>query len=120
MTLRVAGKQNRPLAALHHTGRKSGREYVVPVLAHRTGQSFLIPLTYGTEVDWLRNVLAAGGCSIDRDGVRYDTVAPAIVPTTEAAQYLSARRMRVFGLLGTESFLRLDMAHGERPAEQQT
>jgi deazaflavin-dependent oxidoreductase (nitroreductase family) len=120
VTLRVAGKKNRDLAALHHTGRRSGREYVVPVLAHRTGQSFLIPLSYGTDVDWLRNVLASGGCAIDHDGVRYDTVAPAIVPMTEAARNLTSRRVRVFGLLGIELFLRLDISHSERPAEQAT
>jgi hypothetical protein len=120
VTLRVAGKRNRGLAVLHHTGRRSGREYVVPVLPQRTRQSFFIPLTYGTEVDWCRNVLASGGCAIDHDGVRYDTVAPAIVPTTEAARHLDSRRMKVFGLLGTESFLRLDISHSERPAEQAT
>ena len=120
LTMRVAGKKNRDLAALHHTGRRSGREYVVPVLAHRTGQSFLIPLSYGTNVDWLRNVMASGGCAIDHDGVRYDTVTPAIVPITDAGRYLTSRRMRMFGLLGIESFLRLDVSHGEGHAEQAT
>jgi deazaflavin-dependent oxidoreductase (nitroreductase family) len=120
LTMRVAGKKNRDLAVLHHTGRRSGREYVVPVLAHRIGQSFLIPLSYGTNVDWLRNVLASGGCAIDHDGVCHDAVAPAIVPITEAARNLTPRRMRVFGLLGIESFLRLDISHSERPAEQTT
>ena len=92
----------------------------MPVLPQRTGQSFLIPLTYGTNVDWLRNVQASGGCAIDHDGVRYDTVATAIVPMTEAAPYLASRQLRVFGLLGVESFLRLDISHSERPAEQAT
>ncbi len=120
LTMRVAGKKNRDLAVLHHTGRRSGREYVVPVLAHRIGQSFLIPLSYGTNVDWLRNVLASGGCAIEHDGVCYDAVAPAIVPITDAARNLTSRRMRVFGLLGIESFLRLDISHSKSPAEQAT
>jgi deazaflavin-dependent oxidoreductase (nitroreductase family) len=120
VSLRVAGKKNGDLAALHHTGRRSGKEYVVPVLAQRTGQSFLIPLSYGTEVDWCRNVLASRGCAIDHGGVRYDTIAPAIVTMTEAAQNLTSRRMKVFGLLGIESFLRLDIADSERSAEQAT
>ncbi len=58
--------------------------------------------------------------AIDHDGVRYDTVAPAIVPMTEAAPYLASRQRRVFGLLGVESFLRLEISHSERPAEQAT
>ena len=113
LTLRVAGKKNRDLAALHHTGRKSGREYVVPVLVQRTGQSFLIPLSYGTKVDWYRNVMASGGCAIVHDGERHDMVAPAIMPISEAAQNLTSRQTRVFGLLGIESFLRLDISHSE-------
>jgi hypothetical protein len=52
--------------------------------------------------------------------VRYDTVAPAIVPMTEAAQNLTSRRVRVFRLLGIESLLRLDISHFESPAEQAT
>jgi hypothetical protein len=120
VTLKMAGRRNRGVAVLHHTGHKSGREYVVPVLPQRTGQSFLIPLTYGTNVDWLRNAQASGGCAIDHDGVRYDTVAPEIVPMTEAAPHLASRQRRVFGLLGVESFLRLDISHCERPAEQAT
>jgi deazaflavin-dependent oxidoreductase (nitroreductase family) len=120
LTMRVAGKKNRDLVALHHTGRRSGKEYVVPVLAHRSGQSFLIPLSYGTNVDWLRNVQASGGCAIVRNGVRYATVAPAIVPMAEAARSLSSRRMRMFGLMGIESFVRLDISNSEGPAERAT
>ena len=45
---------------------------------------------------------------------------PAIVPMMEAAQDLTSRRTRVFGLLGIESFLRLDISHSEMPAEQAT
>ena len=115
MTMRVAGKKGRDLAVLHHVGRKSGKEYVVPVLPQRTGQSFFIPLSYGTGVDWCRNVLASGGCTLEQDGIRYETKAPGIVPMTEAAQHLDPRRVRVFELLGVESFLRLDISDGLGP-----
>jgi deazaflavin-dependent oxidoreductase (nitroreductase family) len=115
--LRLAGKRNRELAALHHTGRESGRQYVTPVTAQRAGQSFLIPLPYGTNVDWCRNVLAYGGCAIDHQGVRYATVAPAIVPADEAAPNL-ARWRKWFALMGVESYLRLSIGQTERPVEQ--
>ena len=48
-------------AQLTHTGRRSGRTYVTPVGARRAGDLVLIPLTFGNQSDWSRNVLAAGG-----------------------------------------------------------
>ena len=108
--LKAAGKRDQTLSALHHTGRRSGREYVVPVWAQRVGQSFYVPLPYGADVDWCRNVLASGGCAIEHDGVRYDTVARAIVPAGDVAPKLAGQRRRMFGLMGVESFLRLDVS----------
>ena len=83
--------------------------------AHRAGRSFFIPLPYGTAVDWCRNVLASGGCTIEYDGVRYDTVAPAIVPGDVAGPNLPPRRRKMFALMGVDSFLRLDIGPAEQP-----
>src|SRR5690348_16112105 len=47
-----------------HTGRRSGRVYRTPVNAFRDGDDDLIALTYGAQADWVRNVLAAGGCTL--------------------------------------------------------
>ena len=57
-----------PLATLHHTGRRSGRRYRTPVLAFPTERGIVIALTYGPDVDWLRNVLAGPGPGSGRDG----------------------------------------------------
>jgi deazaflavin-dependent oxidoreductase (nitroreductase family) len=50
--------------ALHHQGRRSGRQYSTPVKLFRNGDKYLISLPYGPDSDWVRNVLAAGGCEI--------------------------------------------------------
>ena len=50
-----------PLAELQHVGRRSGRRYRTPLLAFRDGDAVTIALTYGSDVDWLANVRAAGG-----------------------------------------------------------
>ena len=50
-----------PLAELEHVGRRSGRRYRTPLLAFRDGDTVTIALTYGSDVDWLANVRAAGG-----------------------------------------------------------
>jgi deazaflavin-dependent oxidoreductase (nitroreductase family) len=47
-----------------HRGRRTGREYQTPVNVFRTGDGYLIALTYGPASDWVRNVLAAGGCEL--------------------------------------------------------
>lgn len=44
---------------LHHVGRKTSREYRTPVNAWRRGSNVVVPLTYGSDVDWLRNTEAA-------------------------------------------------------------
>lgn len=43
-----------------HTGRKSGRAYRSPVMVFRRGGGYRIALTYGRDVDWLKNIRAAG------------------------------------------------------------
>src|SRR6202049_320007 len=53
-----------------HVGRKSGRVYRTPVNVFRAPEGFLIALTYGRESEWVRNVLAAGGCELETQGVR--------------------------------------------------
>ena len=76
---RLAGRRHPALARLEHRGRRSGREYVTPVSAHLTGDTFLVPLTFGDRSDWCRNVLEAGGCSIRWRGRDHRAVNPRVV-----------------------------------------
>lgn len=54
-----------PLAIIEHRGRRSGTAHRTPVMAFRDGDGFVIALSYGSEADWVRNVLAAGGCAME-------------------------------------------------------
>lgn len=47
-----------------HKGRRSGKEYRTPINLFRTPDGFVIALTYGPEADWVKNVLAEGGCTV--------------------------------------------------------
>jgi deazaflavin-dependent oxidoreductase (nitroreductase family) len=51
-------------AVVMHTGRRSGRRYRTPVNLFRSGDGYAIALTYGRDRDWVRNVIAAGGCAV--------------------------------------------------------
>jgi len=47
-----------------HNGRKTHHRYRTPVLIFRNGERLIIALTYGRESQWVRNVLAQGGCEL--------------------------------------------------------
>jgi deazaflavin-dependent oxidoreductase (nitroreductase family) len=111
--LRKAGRRGQSAGVVHHTGRKSGKEYVTPVWAHRVGESFYVGLPYGTGVDWLRNVRAAGGCVIEHDGERHHTVDPVVVPLAVVPPAL-ARKRRLFALMGIEHLVRVDIEPPDR------
>ena len=46
---------------LTHTGRRTRRRYRTPLLILRRGDDYVIALWYGSDVHWVKNVLAAGG-----------------------------------------------------------
>lgn len=48
-----------------HVGRRSGRTYRTPVNVFRHGQRYVVALTYGPDVDWLKNAQATGGCELE-------------------------------------------------------
>src|SRR5947209_1601476 len=48
-----------------HIGRRSAKTYQTPINLFRDGDVYRIALTYGAESDWVRNVLAAGGCTVE-------------------------------------------------------
>ncbi len=67
ITGRFAGRL--PLFAIvRHVGRKSGRELRTPVNIFKRGDRYVVALTYGADAQWVRNVLAAGGCEIEVNG----------------------------------------------------
>lgn len=57
-------------AVVHHVGRTSARAYSTPVNAFRVDDGYTFALTYGRKADWVRNVVAAGGCEIETRGQR--------------------------------------------------
>lgn len=115
--MKLAGRRHVLMAAqVRHVGRKSGRPYVTPVGARLAGRTFVIPLTFGNQSDWSRNVRAAGGCSIRLNGVDYQASKPELADWTQAAPVVRAAFNAViragFRMLGIRQFLLL--ALGDR------
>jgi deazaflavin-dependent oxidoreductase (nitroreductase family) len=108
--MQLAGRRHWYAAVIRHTGRRSGRNYATPVVADRVADGFILPLPYGTGVDWLRNVLAAGHATITVGGQTYDVAEPEIIDSASAAPQLSPRRRRAFQRFGIDSFVKLKLA----------
>jgi deazaflavin-dependent oxidoreductase (nitroreductase family) len=79
-----------PLATVHHRGRKTGRPYRTPVVAFRADGGFVIPMTYGRDVDWAQNLRAAGGGALVRMGRRIELRNPRFVDGEQASARLPA------------------------------
>ena len=71
LMLKHAGTIHSPFAVIKHIGRQSGKPYATPLIAQPLGERFVFALTYGPNVDWYRNVLAAGKCALLRRGKEY-------------------------------------------------
>jgi deazaflavin-dependent oxidoreductase (nitroreductase family) len=59
-----------------HTGRRSKRRYRTPVNVFAAPGGYVVALTYGADSDWVKNVLASGGCELDRRGRTEHLTAP--------------------------------------------
>ena len=66
LTLRLARWGHGPFSLLRHTGRKSGKQFETPLILAAVPGGFVAELTYGTEVNWYRNLLAGGAASVVR------------------------------------------------------
>ncbi len=55
-------------ATLAHVGRSSGRIYHTPLNVFFDDERVAFALTYGADVHWVQNVVAAGGCIIETRG----------------------------------------------------
>lgn len=73
-----------PLAVVHHVGRSSGKRYRTPVVAFRTPTGFVIPMTYGRDVDWARNLLKAHGGELMQIGRTFALRNPRVVGSAAA------------------------------------
>ncbi|MGW4848570.1 nitroreductase family deazaflavin-dependent oxidoreductase [Nocardia brasiliensis] len=65
-------------AILQHRGRKSGRLYRTPISIFHADGVYRIAMTYGREVDWAKNICAAGEFSVETRGQVLDLADPVV------------------------------------------
>jgi deazaflavin-dependent oxidoreductase (nitroreductase family) len=78
LSRRIAGRLP-GFGILSYTGRKSGRRYRTPLNVFKRGNFYVFALTYGSEVNWVQNVLAAGGCGLRTGGRDVRLVEPELL-----------------------------------------
>jgi deazaflavin-dependent oxidoreductase (nitroreductase family) len=115
--VKLAGRRHVRFAAqIRHAGRRSGRQYVTPISARLAGDTFIIPLTFGSQSDWSRNVRAAGGCEIRFNGTGYRAVQPELANGEQARDVIRAAfnpvERSMFRMLGIRQFMLLQRAGG--------
>jgi deazaflavin-dependent oxidoreductase (nitroreductase family) len=90
-----------------HVGRKTGRAYRTPVNVFRRGDTYLFFLTYGSEAQWVKNILAAGRCTLHTRGEDVTLVEPELIndpdlrPAPPVARFIEKR------LAGATEYLRM-------------
>jgi deazaflavin-dependent oxidoreductase (nitroreductase family) len=97
-----------------HRGRRSGRQYRTPINIFRTSDGYVAALTYGI-TDWVRNVLAAGGCELETRGRRVALADPRLVHDPTRRDMPPVVR-QVVGMIGVTDFLHLRAAPEGRVA----
>jgi deazaflavin-dependent oxidoreductase (nitroreductase family) len=104
------------LGVVIHVGRRSGRTYRTPVNVFRDGQQYTFALTYGAETDWVRNVVAAGGCELITRRRRIQLGSPRFVHDENRGRVGPFARP-ILRLLRVADVLVLDVAEGAEATE---
>jgi deazaflavin-dependent oxidoreductase (nitroreductase family) len=108
-TNRIAGSlatRTPGFGVIVHRGRRSGRTFRTPVNVFQAAEGYLVALTYGVESDWVKNVMAAGGCELESRGRREQLDSPRIVHDQSRRDVPFAIRP-ILGLIGVSDFLAL-------------
>jgi hypothetical protein len=67
--------------------------------------AFVIPLPWGRQTQWLRNVLASGGCTIRWRGVDHVASEPRVIGPVDARFAFNRVQQGILAAAGVSSFL---------------
>jgi deazaflavin-dependent oxidoreductase (nitroreductase family) len=94
-----------------HRGRRSGRQYETPVNVFPVEDGYVFALTYGPDTDWVRNVLAAGGCELRTRRRTIRLVSPRLF-RDESRHAVRPVERQVLQVIGVADFLSLKTVPG--------
>jgi deazaflavin-dependent oxidoreductase (nitroreductase family) len=102
-----AGTPGAYASLVRHVGRTSGRSYETPVRAVATDDGLVITLPYGSDTDWVKNVVAGGSATVVHEGQTFEVVNPEIVTGPEPGRWFPVKDQRTQHLFGVDEYLQL-------------
>jgi len=115
---RSAGRPGASTAVIQHRGRTSGRLYETPVVPFATDGGFLVSLPYGSNTDWLKNVLAGGSAVLVTNGQTCTVDRPEVVATDDVKDEFPPSEERTHRWFGVDQCLRLRLVEANDATEQ--
>ncbi len=94
---------------LTHVGRSSGQTYRTPLEVHPVADGYIFILMYGSDSDWVQNVLAAGSAILDVDGEVVQLASPRLVSEEDAWRSLAADTKAPPTFLRVSEYLQVDV-----------
>lgn len=118
LTLGMARRGLGPFALIRHTGRTSGRTFETPLILARVPAGFVAELTYGPEVNWYRNVVAANRATVVWRGREFEVVGVEPIETAAGLRAFGPPASWVLKLLRRHEFRLLREARPESGANR--
>jgi deazaflavin-dependent oxidoreductase (nitroreductase family) len=98
---------------LDYRGRRSGKAYRTPLNVFRHGDAWVFALTYGSDVQWVKNVLAAGEATLEIRRRKIRLVEPELIVDPERSLMPFGVR-QVLGVMRVSEFMRMRPAPPNR------
>jgi deazaflavin-dependent oxidoreductase (nitroreductase family) len=96
-----------PFALLRHVGRRSGKTYETPIMVWPVEGGFVIELTYGRKVDWLRNLQATGRGSLRWRQQEFALQKPEFIDAEQGWRALPGWTKPILRLSGEHDFVKI-------------
>jgi deazaflavin-dependent oxidoreductase (nitroreductase family) len=93
-------------AVITQVGRKSGVIRRNPVNVLKRDDAYIVALTYGSDVNWLKNVVAAEGCRIKTRGKEIQLGPPEVFEDRQA-RFAPQPARAILRLFGIHEFARM-------------
>jgi deazaflavin-dependent oxidoreductase (nitroreductase family) len=94
---------------LTHVGRSSGKTYRTPLDAYSVAGGYIFIIMYGSDSDWVQNVLASGTATVAVDGEQFDLESPKVISKQEAWRLLSPKTKEPPSFLKVTEYLQMDV-----------
>ena len=95
---------------LTHIGRSSGASYRTPLDVYRVENGLIFMLVYGSDSDWVQNVLDSGSAKLELDGETFELASPRVIAADEAWSQIPSTATRPRGFLNITEYLQMDIA----------